>query len=67
MPPDDGVDVADLLASWQVGGSRGGWKPFLHHISKSMPQRRRAVSLKAAEEAAAGADAAAGAGTAGRV
>jgi integrase/recombinase XerD len=43
----DGVDVADLLSSWQVGGSRGGWKPFLHHISKSMPQRRRAVSLKA--------------------
>lgn len=46
----DGVDVADLLASWQVGGSRGGWKPFLHHISKSMPQRRRAVSLKAAKK-----------------
>jgi len=43
----DGVDVAELLASWQVGGSRGGWKPFLHHISKSMPQKRRAVSLKA--------------------
>ena len=46
----DGVDVAELLASWQVGGSRGGWKPFLHHISKSMPQRRRAVSLKAAKK-----------------
>jgi integrase/recombinase XerD len=46
----EGVDVADLLASWQVGGSRGGWKPFLHHISKSMPQRRRAVSLKAAKK-----------------
>jgi integrase/recombinase XerD len=43
----NGVEVGDLLASWQVGGSRGGWKPFLHHISKSMPQRRRAVSLKA--------------------
>src|SRR6185312_8830106 len=35
----DGVDVARLLSSWQVGGARGGWKPFLHHISKSMPQR----------------------------
>jgi len=46
----EGVGVADLLASWQVGGSRGGWKPFLHHISKSMPQRRRAVSLKAAKK-----------------
>ena len=43
----NGVEVGDLLASWQVGGSQGGWKPFLHHISKSMPQRRRAVSLKA--------------------
>ncbi len=46
----DGVDVAALLASWQVGGSRGGWKPFLHHISKSMPRGRRAVSLKAAKK-----------------
>ena len=43
----DGVDVAELLASWQVGGSRGGWKPFLHHISKSTPQRGRTVALKA--------------------
>ena len=33
----NGVEVGDLLASWQVGGSRGGWKPFLHHIGKSMP------------------------------
>ena len=36
-----------LLSSWQVGGARGGWKPFLHHIGKSMPRRRRAVALKA--------------------
>lgn len=43
----DGVDVARSLSSWQVGGARGGWKPFLHHISKSMPQRRRMVVLKA--------------------
>jgi len=42
----EGVDVADLLASWQVGGSRGGWKPFLHHISKSMPQPARAITVK---------------------
>ena len=60
----DGVDVADLLASWQVGGSRGGWKPFLHHIGKTMPQKRRAVSLKAARTAA-GAGARAGADAAG--
>jgi len=26
--------VGELLASWQVGGARG-WRPFLHHISKS--------------------------------
>jgi integrase/recombinase XerD len=42
----DGVDVARLLSSWQVGGARGRWKPFLHHISRSVPQRRRTVALK---------------------
>jgi integrase/recombinase XerD len=29
----DGVEVGELLTSWQVGGGRGGWRPFLHHIS----------------------------------
>ena len=29
----DGVEVGELLMSWQVGGARGGWRPFLHHIS----------------------------------
>ena len=43
----DGVDVADLLTTWQVGGGRGGWKPFLHHISKSEPKPRRVIALKA--------------------
>jgi integrase/recombinase XerD len=43
----DGVDVGALLTAWQVGGSRGGWKPFLHHVSKHMPRPRRTVSLKA--------------------
>ena len=38
--------MGDLLATWQVGG-RGGWKPFLHHVSKGMPQRGRAVTVKA--------------------
>ena len=28
-------------------GGRGGWKPFLHHISKGRPYRGRAISLKA--------------------
>ena len=43
----DGIDVGELLTTWQIGGSRGGWKPFLHHISKHMPSPRRTVSLKA--------------------
>ncbi len=28
----NGAGVGDLLAAWRTGG-RGGWKPFLHHIS----------------------------------
>jgi site-specific recombinase XerD len=42
-----GVDVGGLLTTWQVGGGRGGWRPFLHHISKNKPQPRRAIALKA--------------------
>ena len=42
----NGVDVGGLLASWQLPGRRGGWKPFLHHISKSMPQPARAITVK---------------------
>jgi integrase/recombinase XerD len=42
-----GVDVGELLVTWQAPGLRGGWKPFLHHISKGKPQPRRAVALKA--------------------
>ena len=48
----DGVDVGELLASWQVGGSRGGWKPFLHHISKSEPTAAAGDRVEGAEEAA---------------
>jgi hypothetical protein len=29
----NGAAVSDLLAVWKTGG-RGGWKPFLHHVSK---------------------------------
>jgi integrase/recombinase XerD len=36
----------DLLAAWR-GGGRGGWKPFLHHVSKGKPYRGRAITLKA--------------------
>jgi site-specific recombinase XerD len=43
-----GVDLGDLLTTWQPAGRRGSaWKPFLHHISKDKPVARRAISLKA--------------------
>jgi len=42
----NGTGVGDLLAVWRTGG-RGGWKPFLHHVSKSGPYRGRAIALKA--------------------
>ena len=42
----NGAEVGDLLAAWRTGG-RGGWKPFLHHVSKGKPYRGRAISLKA--------------------
>ena len=42
----NGAEVGDLLAAWKAGG-RGGWKPFLHHVSKGKPYRGRAISLKA--------------------
>src|SRR5260221_1969522 len=29
----NGAGLGGLLAAWKTGG-RGGWKPFLHHISK---------------------------------
>jgi integrase/recombinase XerD len=41
----NGADVGDLLAVWRAGG-RGGWKPFLHHVSKGKPHRGRAITLR---------------------
>jgi integrase len=42
------VDVGELLMVWQRGGrAGGGWRPFLHHISKRQPQARRAIALRA--------------------
>jgi integrase/recombinase XerD len=41
----NGADVGDLLAVWRTGG-RGGWKPFLHHVSKGKPYRGRAITLR---------------------
>jgi len=48
-----GVDVGELLVVWKPGG-RGGWKPFLHHISKDLPQSRRAISLRDPTQAPTG-------------
>jgi integrase/recombinase XerD len=45
----NGADVGDLLAAWRVGG-RGGWKPFLHHVSKGAARRGRAVTVKTARK-----------------
>src|SRR6266568_3407199 len=42
-----GADVGELLTAWHPAGRRGGWKPFLHHISKDKPRARRVVGLKA--------------------
>jgi len=40
-------DLGGLLAAWQPGGrARGGWKPFLHHISKDKPRPGRAITLR---------------------
>jgi integrase/recombinase XerD len=41
-----GVDLGELLITWGPAGGRGGWKPFLHHISKGQPVARRAIALK---------------------
>jgi len=48
-----GVDVGELLVTWQApgrGGGRGGYRPFLHHITKGSPQPRRTVALKGAKK-----------------
>ncbi len=42
----NGAGVGALLAAWRTG-SRGGWKPFLHHLSKGKPYRGQAIALKA--------------------
>jgi integrase/recombinase XerD len=42
-----GVDLGELLTTWQPAGRRGAaWKPFLHHIGKGKPQPRRTIGLK---------------------
>lgn len=44
-----GVDLAGLLVRMQPAGGRGSassYKPFLHHVTKNKPERRRAIALK---------------------
>ncbi len=46
-----GVKLAGLLVTLQPAGQRGAgpvtaYKPFLHHVTKSGPQRRRTIKLK---------------------
>ena len=43
-----GVDVGELLTTW-APGRRGGWKPFLHHVSKDQPHARRVIAVRPAK------------------
>lgn len=45
----NGESVGELLTTWAPSG-RGGWKPFLHHVSKGRPHQRRLVGVKAAKK-----------------
>jgi integrase/recombinase XerD len=43
-----GVDLGDLVTELHPGRRRrSGWKPFLYHLSKGGPERRRTVKLRA--------------------
>lgn len=44
-----GVDVGELLTTW-APGRRGGWKPFLHHVSKEQPHARRVIAVRTAKK-----------------
>jgi integrase/recombinase XerD len=46
-----GVDLGELLITWQPAGRRrGSWKPFLHHVSAGGPVPRRTIGMKAAKK-----------------
>src|SRR5260370_31515835 len=40
------MDVGDVVVTWQQGQG-GGWKPFLHLVSKGKPHPQRTIALKA--------------------
>jgi integrase/recombinase XerD len=45
-----GVELAGLLVQMQPAGRRGSatsFKPFLHHVTKNKPDRRRVIKLRA--------------------
>ena len=63
-----GVDLGELLTTWQPAGRRGtAWKPFLHHISKGEPQQRRDDRAEDAAQAPADPDRPRGPGDPGRL
>lgn len=45
-----GVDLGELLTTWQPGGRGGSWKPFLAHLGEG-PTRRRTIALRAQRHA----------------
>jgi integrase len=44
-----GADVGELLTTW-APGRRGGWKPFLHHVSKNKAHARRVIKVRSAKK-----------------
>jgi len=42
-----GADMGGLLSAWRPAGRGGGWKPFLHHVSKGRPAPRRVIAVTA--------------------
>jgi hypothetical protein len=40
-----GLDLGELITCWDPSARQGGWKPFLHHISKGTAKQRRVVNL----------------------
>jgi integrase/recombinase XerD len=41
-----GLDLGELITCWDPSARQGGgWKPFLHHISKGTAKQRRVVKL----------------------
>ena len=63
----DGVEVGELLTSWQVGGGRGGVEAVPASHQQERAEAAAGDRVEGAEEAAAGAVAGRGAGDPGRL